>query len=517
MLAVANTIDTVNKDYQCGCEDTVQRYISRNITYGFHQEIMSGMSSDKGLEIMQAGDRFLAKTRNIPYNCVYKRLTYYDQSISASKAKLFMELSTDNSRYPVLRFYNLSRIGVDRIHQQVMRWYRYFDKLEYMDLSRNKITELQFEDSVKAYEGDYPDFTLDLSYNKISEITAQHIERLSKIPNMFIDLKENPINCSCSEDVKHLLKLIHNKGVWKKESYKRYEYVKVLRCNEPVKLEGKTLISITENDLLCEVDVEYVVDYASIISLSVFALFLIIIIIILAKFRREIRILTYTRFHIILPCQSELLYENKRYDAFVSYSSADQEWVSKTFEDMEESKNESMSKFRFCLHHRDFIPGKTIFDNVIDSVETSRHTVIVLSRNFLNSHYCMYEFHEAFQQSIIERKKHLIVILLEDIPTNELPKDLKRCLKTFTYIRKDDMIFEDRLVFALSYKSNKRLTSRSDSESTSRTMNSQISRETDVTSDGNMSPSVISTDSVFPPIITPDDFLGKTQKCENHL
>ena len=242
------------------------------------------------------------------------------------------------------------------------------------------------------------------------------------------------------------------------------------------------------------------------------AVFLIAVIIVLAKFRREIRILTYTRFNIILPCQHEEMFENKRYDAFVSYSSADQDWVSKVFEHIETSENELMRHFKFCLHHRDFIPGKTIFDNVIDSVETSRHTVIVLSRNFLNSHYCMYEFHEAFQQSIIERKKHLIVILLEDIPMAELPNDLKRCLKTFTYIKKDDIIFEDRLVFALSYKGIKRGLSRTESESTAKTLTSQISRDTDITSDGNMSPSVISTNSVFPNIISPDDFINSKRE-----
>ena len=67
----------------------------------------------------------------------------------------------------------------------------------------------------------------------------------------------------------------------------------------------------------------------------------------------------------------------------------------------------------------------------------------------------MYEFHEAFQQSINERKRHLVVIMMEDIPITDLPNALKRCLKTFTYIRKDDSIFLDRLVYALSYKDQK--------------------------------------------------------------
>lgn len=69
--------------------------------------------------------------------------------------------------------------------------------------------------------------------------------------------------------------------------------------------------------------------------------------------------------------------------------------------------------------------GKIIFDNVIDCVEVSCYIVIVLLKYFLNSYYCMYEFYEVFQQSIYERKRYLLVIMMEDILMNDLFNDLK--------------------------------------------------------------------------------------------
>lgn len=117
------------------------------------------------------------------------------------------------------------------------------------------------------------------------------------------------------------------------------------------------------------------------------------------------------------------------------------------FEDLENTTD-----FKFCMHHRDFIPGKTIFDNITRSIESSRHTVILLSNHFIESEFCLYEFQEAFRQSIMEKRRHLVIVMLEDIPDTKLPRDLRRCMNTFTYIRKDDFLFKERLIYALSVK-----------------------------------------------------------------
>jgi hypothetical protein len=38
---------------------------------------------------------------------------------------------------------------------------------------------------------------------------------------------------------------------------------------------------------------------------------------------------------------------------------------------------------KLCIHQRDFVVGKPIIDNIIDCIAASRHTIIVLSNNFV--------------------------------------------------------------------------------------------------------------------------------------
>ena len=46
---------------------------------------------------------------------------------------------------------------------------------------------------------------------------------------------------------------------------------------------------------------------------------------------------------------------------------------------------------RLCLHHRDFAPGKTIFENIVYSLEMSKSCVIILSKDYAKSEWCRFE------------------------------------------------------------------------------------------------------------------------------
>lgn len=81
----------------------------------------------------------------------------------------------------------------------------------------------------------------------------------------------------------------------------RYDYIREMTCTTPYAFEGKQLIEINESDLLCPIfEASSIVPY---IILNGFIVILIVIIVVLTKFKLEICILTYTRFHAMLPCQ----------------------------------------------------------------------------------------------------------------------------------------------------------------------------------------------------------------------
>jgi len=139
-----------------------------------------------------------------------------------------------------------------------------------------------------------------------------------------------------------------------------------------------------------------------------------------------------------------------KYDAFIIYSSKDEEWVKETLLPTLEEKN----GLKCCIHYRDFVPGVVYRQNMVDSVYNSRKTIAVLSSNFFNSGHCESEFEYALRRLITRKDDSLIVIKLDDIDTNKLPLELKQrsyidCPKS---VEKES--WEKKLVYCLKVTTN---------------------------------------------------------------
>lgn len=122
------------------------------------------------------------------------------------------------------------------------------------------------------------------------------------------------------------------------------------------------------------------------------------------------------------------------YDAFISYSEQDSEWVENIMVEMLEQSNPPL---KLCLHKRDFMPGKWIVDNIIDSIEKSSKTLFVLSENFVRSEWCKYELDFSHFRFFDENNDTAILILLESIPTKTIPErfcKLRKLMSTKTYL-----------------------------------------------------------------------------------
>ena len=444
-IEMLKNVSSTPKEYNCGHERTLEKLTSRNISFDFIEPKEMVIHN-----LVEIGEQFLLDSKRISHKCDYLQLTYLDESISSSMSIYHMSILTENSIYYELKTYNLSYNHIGALQDTQLQWSSYFPKLELYDLSHNNISSL-YRFMIPLHARMDQITTIDLQHNAISSFTVQDLERFKQMPMVFIDLRNNPLFCNCTDSFKELLKFVHEKKYKAISNITDYTYIKDLQCMGPNSLKGKTLEFLKIDDLPCESETEYFV--VPVVALSVTVVVLGLILFLVLRYRKEVMILMYTRFHIIVPCQSGTWDDDKRYDAFVSYSSNDEEFVESLFEKLEQPSDETDGKtFKFCLHHRDFVLGKTIFSNVCNSVESSRHTIILLSNSFIKSQFCLYEFQEAFRQSIMEKKRHLIIIMMEDVPADALPKDLRRCIKTFTYIRKDDYLFHDRLIYAMSIK-----------------------------------------------------------------
>jgi len=209
----------------------------------------------------------------------------------------------------------------------------------------------------------------------------------------------------------------------------------------------------------------------------------------------------YIHFNPIFICLSfseDDLDEHKIYDAFVSYSSADRDIAMNLIEKLERPNNEANlilhnttgasiheglsdqiipenefkksqmslsnnhnvisnsdddSFFKLCIHERDWLPGNLISWNIINSVQNSKRTILVLSKDFIQSIWFQVEFHTAYYQMLEDKIDRLIVVVKGPLPPKEeLDKDLVFLLSTKTYLVWGEKWFWEKLRYALPHK-----------------------------------------------------------------
>lgn len=117
-----------------------------------------------------------------------------------------------------------------------------------------------------------------------------------------------------------------------------------------------------------------------------------------------------------------------QYDAFISDCSSDEAWVMEQLVPNLERPAAGAPRFRLCLHHRDFRPGTAVLENIEVAIYNSRHTICVVTRNFLRSEWCSVEFQLASLRLLCDGSDVLLLVFPEEIP--------EHCLSPYTRLRK---------------------------------------------------------------------------------
>lgn len=138
--------------------------------------------------------------------------------------------------------------------------------------------------------------------------------------------------------------------------------------------------------------------------------------------------------------------EDKLFDAFVSYSKKDEAFVTQILAPELEC---GVPTYRLCLHYRDLPVGGYMSDAIMEAMESSRRTILILSENFLKSEWCRYEFKSAHREVLSSCQHRLLVIGLGKVDPQELDPDIRLWMKQSPVLRWGEKLFWDRLKYAM--------------------------------------------------------------------
>lgn len=387
-----------------------------------------------------------------------------------------------------LRILFLNNSNVEIIHN---RTFFSLDSLEILNLAKNHLRQLfgyEFEGLMMLRE-------IHLEDNQITQIHSETFSNLYKlrklrldnnqlvsfdftnIPNSVSDLRlsENPWMCDCekfdelkqfiSRDIvkdKHRIKCFqmmsqaiipqNSSGSEMQQRNDSGFFIININISNVCQFYQKTSSisgqNATTKAILSTQTVHY---YIPLLVTTLSGLFLIILITLLIFiFRQEVRVWFHSRFGIRLfyrdTTANDKHERDKLFDAFISYSSKDEAFVVEHLAPVLENED---PQYKLCLHYRDFPVGAYIADTIVQAIDSSRRTIMILSKNFIKSEWCRFEFKSAHHQVLRDRRRRLIVILLGDVPQKDLDPDIRLYLKTNTYLQWGDKLFWQKLRFAL--------------------------------------------------------------------
>lgn len=285
--------------------------------------------------------------------------------------------------------------------------YRAFDKVQSVNCSNQHYQNLPFESPFNTsilyinmnnlYSLKYLNESL---WENLTELHAENNTIISEefyIPKRLnvLNLRGNNLSTLPNSIIKHaekknIFKLMISNNSWKSDcsvlSFKSWltqHMFQVMDVNDvPCIFSNKSVstVSLTFRDDIELCQPIYLIAYLTGISLS---LLIASVLIFYYKFKLHILSFLYAYcncFYMLICCDSRVN-EDKMFDCFIAYSSEDRDITLAILIELEQNP----PYYNFCIHERNWMPGRYITNNIILSVQNSKKTLIILSKEFLKS------------------------------------------------------------------------------------------------------------------------------------
>ena len=235
-------------------------------------------------------------------------------------------------------------------------------KMERIDLSQNAMRLINFK------------FThmknltlLDLSRNLLDQLDRETRMAIVNVSNLTVDLTDNPLLCSC---------LTLDFLEWLREESGHLKNWEEYDCTF-----GKQQVSLSKLDNLIlpklqkECHSKEWVIASSVVLVGV--ILLLVVSFVFYRHRFEIRYLCLRlvikrREHQALE-ERDVVYD---YDAFVAFDQQDRNWIDDHLIPRLDCQD-GEGKYRLLVHHRDFLPGTNIEENILNGIQSSRKIILI--------------------------------------------------------------------------------------------------------------------------------------------
>ena len=194
----------------------------------------------------------------------------------------------------------------------------------------------------------------------------------------------------------------------------------------------------------------HVPDYVPVFIIAGCLIFLVLVSIIIGGvYRKEVSVWFYSKYGVRLQGRAAASREEEKlFDCFISYSKKDEAFVTQILAPELEYGNPA---FRLCLHYRDLpVASGYLSDAIVEAMEASRRSILVISENFLKNEWCRYEFKSAHLEVLRTNQRHkLILIFIGKINAKDFDPDIRFWLKTSTFLQWGEKMFWEKLRYAM--------------------------------------------------------------------
>eukprot|EP00092_Neocalanus_flemingeri_P030633 GFUD01033261.1.p1 GENE.GFUD01033261.1~~GFUD01033261.1.p1 ORF type:complete len:1088 (+),score=206.14 GFUD01033261.1:331-3594(+) len=313
----------------------------------------------------------------------------------------------------------------------------HFQQITHLYLSNNRISHFDRKMVPQNLQ------TLFLDQNRIAkfeEEDLQSLDTLVKRTGLQLQLSRNPFLCNC--DNRAFYHFVQNR----ESAIKDVDQISLTCEEEDLKLLDTKLNTFCDSSLSPAL--------IAIVIIIVIVLMVVCALLLFYSCHREtIKIWIYSKSWARIFFSEDLIDKDKPYDAFLSYSHMDAEFVEGALLQGLENPENPDHKYKCLIHTRDWNIGQMIPDQIVQSVHSSRRTLIVLSKAYIESMWTKLEFRAAHTQAMQDKTQRVILIVIGQLPADEnLDTDLKKYISLNTYLDSQDPWFWQKLRYAMPHR-----------------------------------------------------------------